>query len=606
MASIPFARKFSSDYASLPRSDPDTKNAGGEQNIRCSGSDSFKTACGSPLLDSGERSSERRARLNQHVHCIATLVPSKGKVTQSHWSGFERDETRTPLLQPDEANRGSGEVSVDLEGDESDEINYTSNNTERFCGVVLFLVFLVVGLTLLVSVHVKSDVTAHEIKPKHFHYYKIALIVIFIACLIFKCRHSCNGGVSDEDFEPLIPSHLLTGLAVFGIVYSTLEVVSMIDFVKCSRNVTSLDRSYVASAVLEIVFVFCQIYIFYSLSRRRKQILWFGNLFTMFTLATNLTLWAGYFCAGAVDHPDLTNVTWLRRYYYGLEKDMCGFNNTGNNSRKLHVEVMPEIKPYQYTFAMEYSLLASALLLHVWLEIATPSAGEFDASNKKWKVWRFGFILGLFSLPLMGCMGVYSTARHTLSNSAYLFTIQCIVMIPILFVSSAGLWLLRKYYTRRRTDTKVLKVDIILLCFSALGFVILDLFTAFASLLEVLKTYDKPFLVMGVTLFGELVCISVLTVFVFASYFYQMRSGDDGILAAKYVRQIASFCITVNFGFWAIRTYTFRSKYYFDLVGHQYFGQTAWFVITQVSTPMIIFYHFHCAVCLTGIIAKSS
>ena len=569
MASKPFAGKFSSDCASLPRSDPDTENAGGE-----------------------------------HDHCITSRVPLQRKVKQR--SRFQRDETRTPLLQQDEENRGSDEAFVRVEGDESDEINRPStNNTERFCGVVLFLVFLVVGLTLLVSVNVKSDVTAHEIKPKHFHYYKIALIVIFIACLIFKCRHNCNGVVSDGDFEPLIPSHLLTGLALFGVAYSALEVVVITDFVKCSRSVTGLDGSYVASAIFEMVFVFCQIYTFYSLSRRRKQILWFGSLFTMFTLAINLTLWAGYFCAGAVDHPDLKNVTWLRRYHYGMEEDVCRFNNTGNYSRKLHVELMPEIRPYKYTFAMEYSLLASALLLHVWLEIATPSAGEFDTTNKKWEVWRFGFIVGLFSLPLMGCMGVYSTARHTLSNSAYLFAIQFVVMILIFLVSAGGLWLLRKYYKRRR-NTKVLKVDIILLCFSALGFVVLDLFTAVASLLEILKTYDTDFLVMGLTLSGELVCISVLTVFVFASYFYQMRPCGDGIRAAKYVRQIASFCITVNFGFWAIRTYTFRSKYSFDFVGHQYFGPTAWFVITQVSTPMIIFYHFHCAVCLTGIIAKSS
>ena len=597
MASIPFARKFSSDFVSLSRSDSDTQNAGGEQNIHRSGSGSFETACESQLLDSGEGPSERRTRPNQYDHCIPTRVPLRGKVKQNHRSSFEQDEIRTPLLQEDEENRTF------------DEINRPStSNIERFCGVVLFLVFLVAGLTLLVSVHVKSDITAQEIKPKHFHYYKIVLIGFFILWLTkVKCRRNSSVVVSEEDFEPLIPRHLLTGLALFGVVYSAFEVVAIIDFVKCLRNVIGLDRSYVASAVFEMVFVFCQIYMFYSLSGRRKQILWFGNLFTMFTLATNLTLWAGYFCAGAVDHPDLKNVTWLRRYYYGLEEDMCSFNNTGNNSRELHVDVMPEIKPYQYTFAMEYSLLASALLLHVWLEIATPSAGEFDATNKKWEVWRFGFIAGLFSLPLMGCMGVNSTARHTLSNSAFLFAVQGAAMILILLGSSIGLWLLRKYYTRRRTDTKVLKVDIILLCFSALGFVVLDLFTTFACLLEILKTYDTDFLVMGVASFVELVCISVQTVFVFASYFYQMRSCDyDGIRAAKYVRQIASFCITVNFGFWAIRTYTFRSKYYFDLVGHRYFGQTAWFVITQVSTPMIIFYHFHCAVCLTGIIAKSS
>jgi hypothetical protein len=607
MASRPFAHKVSRDYSSLSRSpDSDTKDEPEELIHQRSSSEYESCFAESLRVESDEGPSRGRRRRNQSD----SRVPLQGKAKAKKRVSIGRDgsyslQEEEPLLQQD----GSGSVNIPIEQEDSVETKRLSpDRTKRFFGVVLFLVCLTLGLTLIISVHVRTDTAAGEINPAHFNYYKIILIVIFILCLIFKCsiKHWLDvSSISNEDGDTLIPRHLLTGLALFGVCNCALQMVSTLDFLKCSRFVTGLDKSYIATAFFEIVFVFCQIYIFYKLSRRRKQILWFGNLFTMFTLAINLTLWAGYFWAGAIDSPDLKNVTWLRRYYYGHGEDMCDFNNTGEYSRKLHVDILPDMKPYQYTFAMEYALLASALLLHVWLEIATPSAGEFDTTNKKWNVWRFGFIFGLFSLPVLGCTGAYSTTKYNLKNSAILHTIELVVLLLILVGSSWGLWLFGKYYTRR-TDTKALKVDIILLCFSSLGYVILDAFTIFASGAEILKTYNADFLLIGFTSFGDLVCLSVLTVFVFVSYFYQMRLCYEGIKAAKKISQIASFCITVNFGFWAIRTYTFRSKDHFDPVGHQYFGKIAWFTITQLSTPMVIFYHFHCAVCLTGIVAKSS
>ncbi|CAB4002895.1 Hypothetical predicted protein [Paramuricea clavata] len=618
----PFALRFVNDCSSLRQSTDDTeplalatdkerhrssdvesnKNASKPRKNRQSKSDSTTPS----TSEAKSTSSSRKRRLKPRAARIEIPVNRK-------YGSCEEEE---PLLPKDEGNSNLDEVIVNIPIKQDGSANSKSkaSSTQRFCSVfIVFLLPLIAGLTLIISVHIKSDGAARDINPAVFHYYIIGLIAVFILWtlwLVFKHLRNSNHRTRNKAFEPLMPSHLLNGLVLFGVCNTAFQVIVVLDWTKCSRSVSGLDKSYLATAIFETLFVYIQIYVFYTLSRRREQKLWFGNYFTMFTLAINLTLWAGYFCAGAVKHPDMKNVTWLRRYYYGKNEDLCAssLNNTGNSSesRKLH-EFVKGMVPYQYTFAMEYSLLASALLLHVWLEIETPSAGEFGAANKKWDVWRFGFIAGLLSLPLMGCVGVYSTVEYSHTNAAFLYSVQAVLLFIIFVCSVGGLWLFRKHY-KRVTDTKPLQVDLILLCSSALGFLILDLFTIFASVAETLKSYRGEMFMLGLTSLGELVTISCLTAFVFASYFYQMplllsKNGDK---AVKAIRQIASFCITVSVGFWVIRTYTFRSKYYFDYVGRTYFGSMAWFAITLFSTPMCIFYHFHCAVCLSGMIADST
>ena len=469
---------------------------------------------------------------------------------------------------------------------------------------ILFLLPSTAGLALIINVHIDSDKNSLEIRPCVFHYYKTSLIVIFIAWVIviqyFQKRHSPRQE-SDRFFEPLIPSHLLNGLVLFGISNLVFQVVTIVDYSKCSQSVSGLDKSYVVTAVMEMLFVLLQIYVFYTLSRKRKTKIWFKHEFTMYTLSLNLTLWAGYLCEGAVNHRDLKDVEWLRRYHYGLKNDSCASHtkNTGNESRKLH-DLVSHLVEYKVTFAMEYSLLASALLLHIWLELATPSAGKFDGTNVKWAVWRVGFFFGLLWLPIIGCVAVYSTVEFSVRNAIILCLVECALFLVMLPGICVGLWKIKTHY-RRDPGAKALKVDLILLCLSSVGFLVLDLFTIFATIAE------KPkYILIGITSVVNLVTMAALTTFIIASYFYTLRPTEKGVKAAKWIRQLGSFCLMVSFGLWAKSTYAFRSVHHFDYVAWKYFKTTTWFAITQLATPLCIFYHFHCAVCLSAIIAGST
>ncbi|XP_028404929.1 proton channel OTOP2-like [Dendronephthya gigantea] len=520
----------------------------------------------------------------------------------------------TPLLPKESDVRPDGDT-VDNNADEEEKPAKKESwlkTTERFWSVMVFLLPLVTGCVLNIAMNVDTDTIAREITPAVFHSYIVCLIIIFGVWLVVeKLHHNYKeSNISDRDkYEPLIPRHLLDGLAVFAVCNCIFQVFMCVDILKCSRSVSGLDKSYVVSAVFEIFFLYCQIYVFYSLSRRREEKLWFGNYFTMFTLAINLTLWVGYFTAGAVKNSNLEHVSWLRRYHYGLKEDLCANSsyNNGSNSRRLHNFVQTLLQ-YKFTFAMEYSLLASALLYHLWVEIATPSAGEFAATNKRWAVWRFGFICGLFCLPLIGVVCAYSSVKYKEKHQykpAYLYICTFLLWCPVFACSIKGLCLLTRHY-KRVSDYKT-KVDTKLLCLSALGFVILDLFTIFATTAEIVKSYNGGYIVLlGLSSFGELVTCSVLTVFIYAMYFHEVRPTDEGIKAAKSIRQIASFCLTVSIGFWVMRTYTFRSKQDFDYVCSDYFGKTIWFVVQQLATPMCIYFHYHCAICLSGSIADNS
>ena len=508
----------------------------------------------------------------------------------------------------------------------TNEQNTPTEKSQSFSLFVVFFLPWTAGLALIVGVHVNSDVTAFEISPKVFHYYIVALIIVFMAWQLYGKRCFIDAfckrcfmaifckicfkyeGLRNEEteegenrsFEPLIDIHLLNGIAFFGVANSVFQVSSFLDIVKCSKRIPGLDVSYILVALMEMLFVYCQIYLFYRLSRERKQKIWFGNHCTMFTLAVNLTIWAGYFSASAVNHPDMKNVGWLRRYYYGLEEDLCAtLNNTDSGSRKLH-DIVRHMVNYKFTFAMEYSLLASALLLRIWRADKSKKTSDEGGTNGKWVIMRFGFIAGLFSLPMIGCVAVYSTVKYSFANITVLYVFKFVLFLLILVLSCLGWYYIKKHYTRDK-EAKVLNVDIILLCLSSFGFLILDIFMMFAAIVE----YQRKYILIGIASFVELVTVAVLTSFIVASYIHKVRQTPAHANAANKIRQISSCCLIVSFGFWAMRTYTFRSDRYFDYLGWKYF-KTTWFAITQFATPLCIFYHFHCAVCLSAMIARST
>ena len=571
--------------------------------------------------------------------------------------------------------------------------------------LLFFLLPWVTGLALIVAVHVNSDQRALEVTPRAFHCYTVFLILVYMLWELFKsgwpkkwaekCPEWFQGclslrrnnrpygtlenqaenreSVAEQELEkqrqneqsasqrlnnheeiqepltheelesdskslkPLIPVHLLNGIALFGVANSVFQIASFVDIIKCRKTIPGLDVSYIFTSVMETLFVFCQIYVFYRLSQNTKKNVRVSKRLTMFTLAVNLTIWAGYFTAGAANHPDLKDVRWLRHYYYGLDKDLCAsLNNTGSMSRKLH-DLVSNMVQYKFTFAMEYSLLASALLLRLWRTADEPKTVE---TNTYWTVWRFGFIAGLFILPVIACIAVYSEVNYSPTNTIILHGSKVCLFLLISLPSFVGCLIFKKHYTPKK-DAKVLKVDIILLCLSSVGFVVLDLFTLFAAAVEHKSQYRTMYGMIIAACVFELLAVSLLTVFITRSYIYEklrntaddtadepadepademasricqksricqevsriLQPIADRILQASGIRQISSFCLIVSLGFWAMRTYTFRSDRYFDYAGRKYF-ETSWFSITQFSTPLCIFYHFHCAACLSTVIAR--
>ena len=468
------------------------------------------------------------------------------------------------------------------------------------------------GMAFIISSNLTSDRQPHsmEITPLVVNVYAMLLIGVFTVWFFLDLlsNRNCND-TNEGQSGSLIPSHLLNGLALFGVGSSVCQVVTIVDFVKCQKHVHKLDGSCLAYPFFEMAFMFLQMYVFYTLSMNRKRKMLYGNAFTMFTLAVNLTIWAKYFFASAADSAMLEKETWLTHYHYGVRgDDLCSGNATSANSRKLH-DFRIGMMPFMYTLTMEYALLASALLLHLWLEIGTPNAGEFGVTSRiKWDIWRVGFIAGLFSLPLLGTIAVNVSVEFNEHDAkvSIVYVAELILLVLLFVCSFCGLRHIKKWYVADKKPK--MRIDIILLMMSWTGFLIYDLFTMFSAGMEVAKNFSWTGACIGIVSFVELLSTGILTTFLRTAYSHKMPStvGDDGCMAAKKIRQIGSFCLVVSLGFWAMRSYTFRSKHNFDIVGVKYFKSFPWFVITQLSVPFCTFFHFHSAVCFNEVIAVAT
>lgn len=484
-------------------------------------------------------------------------------------------------------------------------------STKRHLSSVLFLLVLVMGMSFVVSLNLTSDSKSMEITPRVVNIYTILLIAVFMIwfSLDLLANRNCNDTIAGQSGS-LIPSHLLNGLALFGVGSSVCQVVTVVDFVKCQKHVHKLDASCLAYPFFEMAFMFLQMYVFYTLSKNRDRKMLYGNAFTMFTLAVNLTIWAKYFFASAASSPNLENETWLTHYHYGVPyDDLCSGNATSANSRKLH-HFRVDMMPFMYTLTMEYALLASALLLHLWLEIGTPNAGEYGAMSRiKWEIWRVGFIAGLFSLPLLGTIAVTVSVdfKEDKAKVTIVYFAELFLLLLLLACSFFGLRYIKKWYVADKKPK--MRIDIILLITSWIGFLVYDLFAMFAAVMEVAKKGSlSNCCIIGVVSFVELLSTGILTTFLTTAYSHKLplTIDCDRFNAAKKIRQIGSFCLIVSFGFWAMRSYTFRSKHTFDVVGYNYFGSLPWFVITQLSVPFCTFFHFHSAVCFNEVIAGAT
>jgi hypothetical protein len=483
--------------------------------------------------------------------------------------------------------------------------------------VMSLLLIIVIDVVLVFAANISTDRKGLQVKPQHVLVYLMILISIFVAwtCIAVipqKLRYS-----SRHD-GTLIPSHLLTGVGIFGTFTATSHILLFLDFIKCSEQVNGLSYVYAVYPLFKIAFVYCQMYFFYKLSRdgirtpRNKPsvVLPGGVFFVMVTLATNLCIWASVFFNDATSNPKLREISWLNHYYYGVEKhDLCANESlTSPGARELHA-LVGSFSPYISTFSMEYALLASGLLLHIWMVIKSPIRKVPKSRNQPWTLWRVGFIIGLLAIPVV--FVAYMKEQTTLKLVAPKVTLY--VLKACFFVALMPLcWNCIRLVSEKSgfvKKKKPMKLEIILLGISAfLGFPAFDLASAFAAVCE---WRNFPILMViwyAITYMCELFSISLQFFFIKKAYQYKLPkvAGEKVKKAAMFIRQYASFALVISIAYWAAKTYELRRTSDDPSIAEKFFGKYTWFALSHFSLPLCVFFYFHLAICYANVVFSFS
>ena len=480
--------------------------------------------------------------------------------------------------------------------------------------IMSLLLIVVIKIVIVIAANLKTDNKGVEVKPQHALVYLMFLISIFIVWTTFavipkKLRCSKN-------FErTLIPSHLLTGVAMFGTASALIQIIVFVDFIKCSKFVDSLSYIYAVYPVFKLAFVYFQMYFFYKLSRDGvgHSTLPHGVFFVMVTLATNLCIWVSVFFTDVSSNPKLREVTWLNHYYYGVKKhDLCANTSlTGQGSRDLHA-VVDGVIPYISTFSMEYAPLASGLLLHIWLVIKNPPRNKKPKLIKhSWTLWRVGFIIGLLSIPIIFFAYIREQTRlKTTGPNVTLYILKAIFFLALMLWCYYCIKLVNvKQGFINKKKNKPLKLEVILLGISGfLGFPAFDLACAFAAICELGNFPALELIWYAICCMCELISICVQFFFVKKAYQHKLPDGanDKVTKAAQRIRQYASFALVINIAYWAAKTYELRRTSADPTIAEQFFGKYTWFVLSHFSLPLCIFFYFHLAICYANIVSSFS
>ena len=478
----------------------------------------------------------------------------------------------------------------------------------RSVSVMSFLLIVVFGIVLTVASNLNTDSKGFQVKPSHVFVYIMFLMTVFvvwtnIAILPQKIKYSARYDGA------LIPTHLLTGIGIFGTVSAICQMLLFVDFVKCNRHVKNLSAVYGIYPFFKAFFIYFQIYFFYKLSRSgiRDRKVSGGNFFIMVTLATNMCIWGGVFLNDASKDPKMKNVPWLVRYNYGVSgSDPCANATlTSPQAKRLH-DIVSQLWPYIAAFSMEYVLLASGLLLHVWQSMKAPLTSQALLPQKAdWTLWRLGFILGLLSMPLLFAGYITEIASEQFgTKEGVLYSIECIMYVVLAAFSWYCIVVLNRTSDLVK-HARTMQLEIILLAISFIGFPVLDLCCVFASFMEIGNFPASLIAWYVLSSVAELVAVGLQFLFVKKAYEYKLPevAGPNVRKTAKIIRQFASFALVVNFCSWAAKTYELRRKTDNLTVAEKFYGRYAWFALGHLSYPLCIFFHFHLAICFANVVS---
>lgn len=263
--------------------------------------------------------------------------------------------------------------------------------------------------------------------------------------------------------------------------------------------------------------------------------------------------------------------------------------------------VAENMKPYLFTFTLEYCLICAGLLLNVWRSLDINQAvttgqkrGKDPEAEKQVDLWRFGFIAGLVYIPAFFAVVLNMLFSDDKEGDQIIYLSTELFFFLSLFIAS-----LKGFtYIENPPEKSHSEVDVTLLGAALSGVIFLDVLVIVASSCESEKSPSvASFLIL--TNFMEFVSSAMFVYFVQKAF--QMSSREKEKKDSK-IRQVVSFLFVPNICFWALYTFEVKKSHEILDIVQQFYTEKVWFYLSRFAYPLAVFFHFHGAVCMVEIL----
>ena len=535
----------------------------------------------------------------------------------------------------------------------------------RFASVALLVIVLVVGVMLVVVANAKTDEHAAKIDRQVSMYVYLtvvhAIAIVWMFMSMFIGKYFENGQTTE-----LVPTRLLVGVMIFGLGSSFMSMIEILQYLDEHEN--SDDVIMPIYNGVRTLFVYVQLYFFYKLSKSPVRVSCLPRCLFMHLIAVNMATWIVAFVHEITE--ELHEGSKLEDMHVGNgtihNSTMlpARVNETESHENGETLELVAEnMKPYLFTFTLEYCLISAGLLLNAWRSldinqaVTTSQEGGGDVTNLKGEeqvnLWRFGFIGGLVYIPAFFAIVLNMLFSDDKEEDQIIYLSMELFFFLSLFIAS----LIGFTYIENPPEKSHSQVDVTLLGAALSGVIFLDVLIIVASSCEWEKSPAvAPCLIL--TNFMELLSSAMFAYFVQKAFQIDISNPGEGNKGpgkenkgpgkgnkgpgegdkdpgkgnkdpgkgnkgpgkgnkgpgkenkdpgkgnkdSEILRHVVSFLFVLNICFWALYTFEVKKSHEILDIVEQFYTEKVWFYLSRFAYPLAVFFHFHGAVCMVEIL----
>ncbi|KAH3841794.1 hypothetical protein DPMN_115274 [Dreissena polymorpha] len=416
-------------------------------------------------------------------------------------------------------------------------------------------------------------------------------------------RHSqlvlpANGGVAHVGEG--INFYLRLGALAFAFGSVTLDGLHIASYFESPELKTCDSEIFIFVYVMHLFFTFVQTFFLFKNHKlvidKQKALVRFGMMHIM---ATNLCVLLVTVIAETAE--DFRQEDFIKR------------NITGGPLKSCYEEITlaRSASPYLFPCTVIYSIIGAGIVYrlyqyvgvkvrqrwpsHTSLTSSVPQGATGIDCDKANKGLFMGLLVAVLTLIAIATFFVF---ENRISDSSTAVQVFYVTEIALMVVTGAGIiWGYARLATLKFLPSNFLSVDSVLLIVALSGSYIY-LFFILISVLSSGELGGAIGILSVITIVLGLVQITLQIVFILDGLC--RCAENDGQMADKPGRSVVTFLLVCNLAMWVVSMFEIK-KTQVILMHERFYGILAWNIITHLCVPLMIFFRFHSAICLSKI-----